>query len=170
MLFASAVTCAVLFAGYHTEATSARAVSDEMGVSDLSSAAGAANVPDAMRVLPPGKFRFTTGRDKEPQYIEGPVTCDTRDDTYRVTIGDPDARGVEIGLSPDESTLKYVDLGNRAGTYFAFYSDDSEGDPGAARGSVRKTDDTYLVSGEATGTTAHQQVTRLHFDIAVACP
>lgn len=87
-------------------------------------------------------------------------------------IGDPDAGGLEVGLTLDESSLKYVDLGNRGGVYFAFFNDalTEGGEPSAADGAVHKAGDTYFVSGRATGTSATQHLSTLQFDISVACP
>ncbi|MFN8072844.1 MAG: lipoprotein LpqH [Mycobacterium sp.] len=172
-LLASALTCTVLIAAYQIETTNARAVSTEGKAAAISKSAGAANTADDSPTLAPGEFRFTTGLDREPQHIQGPVTCDTRDDTYRIKIGDPDANGVEIGLSLDESSLKYVDLGNRGGIYYALFNDGEDvinGGPAPAPGTVHKTGNTYVVSGYATGTTANQHSTGLYFEIAVACP
>lgn len=138
------------------------------GVSDTANVTGA-------QTLKPGDFRFSTGVDKQPQHIHGPVTCDTRDDTYRIRIGDPDAGGLEIGLSLDGANLKYVDLGNRGGVYFALFNDSDDplgdgGDQRPAEGAVRRAGETYLVSGRATGMSANHHVTQLYFDISVACP
>ncbi len=174
LLLASGLTCTVLIAGYQTETTSARAISTEGKAAEISKAAGTANTADDTQTLSPGEFRFTTGLDREPQHIRGPVTCDTRDDTYRIRIGDPDANGVETGLSLDGSSLKYVDLGNRGGVYYALFNDgedviDASG-PDQARGAVHKTGNTYVASGYATGTTASRHGTGLYFEIAVACP
>jgi hypothetical protein len=158
-----------LIVAYQTETTSARATSAEAKAAEISKAAGAANNDST---LAPGEFRFTTGRDREPQRIQGPVTCDIRDGIRRIKIGDPYSTGVEIGLSSHESSLRYVDLGNRGGVYFALFNDGTDvadpGDPTA--GSVHKTGDTYVVSGYATGSTAAQNTARLYFEISVACP
>jgi hypothetical protein len=161
-LLAPVLTGIVLLAAYQDTTTSARAVPDQAVLTK--SAAGVAE-------LEPGNFRFTTGLDKVPQHIRGPVTCDTRDDTYRIAIGDPDAGGVEIGLSQDESILKYVDLGYRNGVYLALFNDEQTvGDQGQALPSVRKTGDTYVASGYARGMTPSQHDARVYFEISVACP
>lgn len=167
-LLASALTCTVLIVAYQAETTSARATSAEAKAAEISKAAGTANADSA---LAPGEFSFTTGLDREPQHIQGPVTCDTRDDTRRIKIGDPDTTGVEVGLSSDESTLRYVDLGNRGGVYLALFNDGSDVvDASTSPGTVRKTGNTYVVSGYASGNTADQNTTRLYFEISVACP
>lgn len=164
-LLASALTCTVLLTAYENATSSARAVPSKLPGTESSGATALANE------LPPGHFRFTTGLARVPQHIQGPVTCDTRDDTYRIAIGDQEAGGVEIGLSWDESTLKYVDLGNRSGVNLAVINDGEAGrDASRTPPSVHKTGDTYLVSGYATGLTTSQQDTSLYFEISVACP
>lgn len=163
-LLASALTCTVLLTAYENATSSARAVPSQLPAAESSNATARANE------LPPGDFRFTTGLAKVPQHIEGPVTCDTRDDTYRIAIGDQEAGGVEIGLQ-EESSLKYVDLGNRSGVNLALINNGNTGDdPSGTPPSVHKTGDTYFVSGYATGLTASQQDTSLYFEISVACP
>lgn len=174
-LLASALTCAALIAAYQNETSSARAVPNEIKDAEISKSAATAN---GEQPLSPGEFRFTTGLDREPQHIFGSVTCDTRDGVHRIRIGDPYAGGLELGISPDESTLKYVDLGNRGGVYLALFNDgdevfhdaDPQGRPSTPPGTVHKTGGTYFTSGYATGTTADQQSTGLYFEISVACP
>lgn len=158
-LLAPVLTGVVLLAAYQDTPTNARAVP-----AINNAAAGASE-------LQPGDFRFTTGLDRVPQHIRGPVTCDTRDDTFRITIGNPDAGGVEIGLSQDESTLKYADLGHRNGVYLALFNDgETVGDTSQALPSVRKIGNTYLASGYARGMTPSQHDARLYFEISAACP
>ena len=170
-LVASVLTCTVLLTGYKTEATSAQALPIQVPDAELSRTTAVANDINAARTLAPGHFRFTTGLDKEPQHIQGPVTCDTGDDNYVISIGNPDAGGVEIGLSPDDSVLKYVDLGYRHGVNLMLVNDgvvDSE--TGKIPPTVQKTGNTYFTSGYATGLTASQRATNRYFEISVACP
>ena len=170
-LVASVLTCSVLLTGYKTETTGAQAVPSQMPDAETSDTTVGANESDAARTLAPGRFRFTTGLDKEPQHIQGPVTCDTRDDVHRIAIGDPDAGGVEIGLSQDESTLKYVYLGNRNGVNLMLVNDgELEPETGKTLPTVHKTGNTYFASGYATGLTAGQRHINRYFDISVACP
>lgn len=166
-LVASVLTCTVLLIGYKSEITSAQAVPSQ----EFSDTTAGATEGDAERTLAPGHFRFTAGLDKEPQHIQGPVTCDTRDDVYRIAIGDPDAGGVEIGLSQGESILKYAALGYRNGVHLMLINDgEIDREAGQTLPTVRKTGNTYFASGYATGLTASQRDTSRYFEISVACP
>ena len=170
-LVASVLTCTVLLTGYKSEITSAQAVPSQIPNADFSDATVGANEANAARTLAPGHFRFTMGLDKEPQHIQGPVTCDTKGDVYRIAIGDPDAGGVEIGLSQDESSLKYVYLGYRSGVSLMLVNDgEIDGETGNTAPAVHKTGSTYFASGYATGLTANQLEAKRYFEISVACP
>jgi len=170
-LVASVLTCTVLLTAYKNETTSAQAVPSQLPDAEFSDTAAGANGSKAARTLAPGHFRFTTGLEKLSQHIQGPVRCDTRDDIHRVAIGDPDAGGVEIGLSQDESTLKYVDLGYRNGANFMFVNDGNlDPQPGETPPTVHKAGNTYFASGYATGWTADQRETNRYFELTVACP
>ena len=169
-LVIAVLTCTVLLTGYKVDPTSALAVPGRLP-DDVSDGTPGAKRGSVAPALAPGEFRFTTGLDKVPQHIHGPVVCDTRDGIHRIVIGDPDAGGVEVGLSADESTLKYADLGYRNGVYLMLVND---GDSGRAAGktapAVRKAGMTYVASGYATGMTATQQNIDRYFEIAVTCP
>lgn len=170
-LVASVLACTVLLTGYKVEATRAQAVPSQVPDADFSDTTAGAKEGNAAGTLTPGHFSFTTGLDKVPQHIQGPVTCDTRDDVYRIAIGDPDAGGVEIGLSQDESILKYADLGYRNGVNLMLINDgeiDRETDQTLP--TVHKMGNTYFASGFATGFTASQRDTDRYFEISVACP
>lgn len=170
-LVASVLTCTVLLTGYKSETTSAQAVPSQMPDAVFSDATAGAQDSNAARTLAPGRFRFTTGLDKVPQHIQGPVTCHTAEDDYVIAIGNPDAGGVEIGLSQDESILKYVDLGYRQGVSLMLVNDgDTDRVAGKALPTVHKTGNSYFVSGYATGLTASQHDVNRYFEISVACP
>lgn len=170
-LVAAVLTCTVLLTVYKDETTRAQALPSHLAGADFSDATVGAKEDSAARTLAPGHFRFTTGLDQEPQHIQGPVTCDTRDDVYRIAIGDLNAGGVEIGLSQDESILKYADLGYRNGANLMLINDgDADREPGKARPILRKLGNTYFASGYATGLTASQRETDRYFEISVACP
>lgn len=167
----SVLTCSVLLTGYRYETSSAQAVPNQPPSAGFSGTTAGATEGDNAPTLAPGHFRFTTGLDKIPQPIQGPVTCDTRDDVYRIAIGDPDAGGIEIGLTHHESFLKYVDLGNREGVNLMMINDgDGVREAGETPPAVHKAGDTYFASGYATGVTASQHDTDRYFEIAVACP
>lgn len=163
-LVIAVLTCAVLLTGYKIDTTSALAGPSH----DVTAGA---NQDSARQTLAPGDFRFTMGLDKEPQHIQGPVVCDTRDDVHRIAIGDPNAGGVELGLSEDESALKYAYLGYRNGVYLMVVNDgDTDREVGETPPAVHKTGTTYFASGYATGLTATQRVIDRYFEISVACP
>lgn len=169
-LVASLLTCTVLLTAYKSEATRAQALPGELPDGGSSVTAAGANGNDTAGTLAPGDFRFTIGLDHERQHIQGPVTCDTRGDVRRISIGDPNAGGVEIGLSEDESTLKYVDLGYRNGVFLMLVNDgDAEREVDTAP-AVRKSGETYFTSGYATAFAAGQHETERYFELSVACP
>jgi hypothetical protein len=166
-LVATTLTCGVLLTAYQYQTTSAQAVASQAPNATSSDPAAVAQE----QTLAPGHFRFTTGLDKEPQYIQGSVVCDTKDGIHRIAIGDPDAGGVERGLSGDESILKYADLGYRNGVNLALVNDGETGsETGKALPAVHKTGNTYFASGYATGLTTGQRDTTRYFEISVACP
>lgn len=169
-LGAIVLTGTVLLTAYEAETTSARAVSGQPPDASFSDATVGA--PEGIaRTLAPGRFIFTTGLDKVPQHIQGPVACDTEADSFRIAIGDPDGGGVEIGLSTDESTLQYVDLGYRNGVNLMLRNDgETDRTPGQAPPTVRKTGNTYFASGYATGLTSTNRDTSRYFEIFVTCP
>ena len=169
-LVASVLTCTVLLTGYKSETTRAQAV-PSLPEGEFSDTTAGAKGSNAAGTLSPGHFRFTIGRDKEPQHIQGPVTCDTRDDVYRIVIGDPDAGGVEIGLTQNESILKYAALGDRNGVNLMLINDgESDRETDRPPPTVHKTGNTYFASGYATGLTASHRDTTRFFEISVACP
>lgn len=160
---AFALTCTVMLTAYETESTSAQALPVQPPDAEFSAATAG--------TLAPGQFRVTTGLDKEPQYVQGPVACDAGEDSFTIAIGDPDAGGVEIGLSPDESALQYVDLGYRNGVSLVLLNNgETDGETGQALPVVHKTANTYFVSGYAIGMTASHRDTSRYFEITVACP
>lgn len=170
-MVAAVLTCTVLLTGYKDETTSAQALPSQVPDAEFSDISAGAKDGNAARTLAPGHFLFTTGLDKVPQHIQGPVTCDTRDDVHRIAIGDPDAGGVEIGLSQDESILKYADLGFRNGVNLMLINDrENDRETGKTPPTVHKIGSTYLASGYATGLTASQHEIDRYFEISVACP
>ena len=169
-LVATVLTCSVLLTGYKAETTSAHAVPGQSPDEEFSEMLTGAKEGSAARTLAPGHFRFTTGLDRAPQHIQGLVSCETRDDNRLIAIGDQDAGGVEIGLSEDESTLKYVDLGYRDGIFLMLVNDGEPPAAGSAPPVLQKAGATYLVSGYARGLTATQHDVDRYFEISVACP
>ncbi len=170
-LVAAVLACTVGLAAHENQTMRAQAVPGQVPDAEFSDATAAVKEDSAAHTLEPGQFRFTTGLDKEPQHIQGPVVCGTRDGLYKIALGNPDAAGVEIGLTQDESTLKYVDLGYRNGVSLMLVND---GQPDRGSGQsppvVYKTGNTYFVSGYATGLTSTQRETNRYFEISVACP
>jgi len=170
-LVASVLTCTVLLTGYKYETTSAQSAPGPSPDAEFSDTTAGTREGNAARTLAPGQFRLTTGLVKVPQHIQGAVTCDTRDDVYRIAIGDPESGGVEIGLSQDESILKYADLGYRDGVNLMLINDgDVDREAGETLPIVHKVGNTYFASGYATGLTASQLDTDRYFEISVACP
>jgi hypothetical protein len=166
-LVVAVLTCTVLLTGYKNETRTHPATNTDADFSDTTAAAAG----NAARTFAPGHFRFTTGLDKVPQHIQGPVTCDTKDDVHRIAIGDPAAGGVEIGLSQDESIVKYVDLGYREVVNLMLINDSNKDlEAGRTPPAIHKVGDTYFTSGYATGLTAGNQDTDRYFEIVVACP
>ena len=171
-LLASALTCTVLIAATRSDDECAGGIDGRQGCGDLQISRRSKHGPTIRRPLAPGGSASPPDWTGSLSTFRDPSRYDTRDDTYRIKIGDPDANGRGNRPLLDESSLKYVDLGNRGGIYYALFNDGEDvinGGPAPARHGPQD-GNTYVVSGYATGTTANQPGTGLYFGVAVACP
>ncbi|BCI91026.1 hypothetical protein NIIDMKKI_62320 [Mycobacterium kansasii] len=100
----------------------------------------------------------------QPQNVSGPVVCSTNAGRFSIAVGDM-ATGIIVGLEPDGSVVHSAGLGTVDGVVMSF----TEGVPDE-NASATKTDNSYHITGVASGVDNAGQQVHKPFEVDVTCP
>lgn len=109
-----------------------------------------------------GPVRVTIGG--QPQNLSGPVVCGTNNGKFSIAVGDM-ATGIIVGLEPDASVVHGAGLGTVDGVVLSF----TEGVPGE-NATATRTDNTYRITGMASGTDNSGARVHRPFEVTITCP
>ncbi|OBG39961.1 lipoprotein LpqH [Mycobacterium sp. E3198] len=109
-----------------------------------------------------GPVRVTIGG--RPENLSGPVVCGTNNGKFSIAVGDM-ATGIIVGLEPDASVVHGAGLGTVDGVVLSF----TEGVPGE-NATATKTDNTYKITGMASGTDNAGAQVHKPFEVTITCP